>query len=109
MHTVLAGGVGAARYLRGALEAFPDESVAAVVNVGDDITLHGLHISPDLDTCTYTLAGAIDPDRGWGLVDETWQAMDELDRYGGQAWFRLGDRDLGTHLYRTQRRREARR
>ncbi len=103
MHTVLAGGVGAARYLRGAIEAFDPSTVTAVVNVGDDIVLHGLNISPDLDTCTYTLAGAIDPQRGWGLVDETWQAMAELERYGGPAWFGLGDRDLGTHLYRTGR------
>ena len=103
MHAVLAGGVGAARYLRGALEAFGPANVAAVVNVGDDVTLHGLRISPDLDTCTYTLAGAIDPERGWGLVDESWQAMAELGRYGGETWFGLGDRDLGTHLYRTGR------
>ena len=75
--------------------------VTAIVNVGDDIELHGLHISPDLDTITYTLAGAIDPERGWGLAGETWQAMDALGRYGGDTWFRLGDRDLGTHLYRT--------
>ncbi len=103
MHTVLAGGVGAARYLRGALESFDNSTVSAVVNVGDDLILHGLYVSPDLDTCTYTLAGAIDPERGWGLVDETWQAMDELGRYGGDNWFSLGDRDLGTHLYRTSR------
>ena len=103
MHAGLAGGVGAARYLRGALEAFGPANVAAVVNVGDDVTLHGLRISPDLDTCTYTLAGAIDPERGWGLVDESWQAMAELGRYGGETWFGLGDRDLGTHLYRTGR------
>lgn len=106
-HTVLAGGVGAARYLRGALEAFDPTAVTAVVNVGDDVTLHGLRVCPDLDTCTYTLAGAIDPDRGWGLVDETWQAMDALGRYGGENWFGLGDRDLGTHLYRTQRLRDG--
>lgn len=106
-HTVLAGGVGAARYLRGALEAFDPAAVTAVVNVGDDVTLHGLDISPDLDTCTYTLAGAIDPERGWGLVDESWQAMAELGRYGGEDWFGLGDRDLGTHLYRTARRRSG--
>ncbi len=103
MHTVLAGGVGAARYLLGALQAFDPTSVTAIVNVGDDVVLHGLHISPDLDTCTYTLAGAIDPDRGWGLVDESWQAMTELGRYGGENWFGLGDRDLGTHLFRTDR------
>jgi LPPG:FO 2-phospho-L-lactate transferase len=105
MHCVLAGGVGAARYLIGAVEAFPATDVTAVVNVGDDVVLHGLDISPDLDTCTYTLAGAIDPERGWGLVDETWQAMAELGRYGGDDWFSLGDRDLGTHLFRTARRR----
>jgi LPPG:FO 2-phospho-L-lactate transferase len=103
MHTVLAGGVGAARYLRGALEAFDPSDVTAIVNVGDDVTMHGLRISPDLDTCTYTLAGAIDPERGWGLVDESWQAMAELGRYGGENWFSLGDRDLGTHLFRTGR------
>ena len=103
MHTVLAGGVGAARYLRGALEAFDAADVTAIVNVGDDVTLHGLRISPDLDTCTYTLAGAIDPERGWGLVDESWQAMTELGRYGEENWFSLGDRDLGTHLFRTGR------
>ncbi|MFT5203818.1 MAG: LPPG:FO 2-phospho-L-lactate transferase [Candidatus Aldehydirespiratoraceae bacterium] len=103
MHTVLAGGVGAARYLRGALEAFDPTNVTAIVNVGDDVVLHGLNISPDLDTCTYTLAEAIDPERGWGLVDESWQAMAELGRYGGENWFSLGDRDLGTHLFRTQR------
>ncbi len=103
MHVVLAGGVGAARYLVGALEAFPPRETTAVVNVGDDIVMHGLCISPDLDTCTYTLAGAIDADRGWGLVDESWQAMETLGSYGGDRWFGLGDRDLGTHLYRTDR------
>ena len=102
-HCVLAGGVGAARYLTGALEAFDPATVTGIVNVADDVVLHGLHISPDLDTCTYTLAGAIDPERGWGLVDETWKAMAELGRYGGENWFSLGDRDLGTHLYRTAR------
>jgi LPPG:FO 2-phospho-L-lactate transferase len=100
---VLAGGVGAARLLAGLIRAVPPAGVTAVVNVGDDTVLHGLVISPDLDTVTYTVAGAIDPERGWGLADETWQAMATLERYGGAAWFRLGDRDLGTHLYRTQR------
>ena len=102
-HAVLAGGVGAARYLTGALEAFDPTTVTGIVNVADDVVLHGLHVSPDLDTCTYTLAGAIDPERGWGLADETWQAMAELGRYGGEDWFSLGDRDLGTHLFRTAR------
>jgi len=117
--TVLAGGVGAARFLRGVLGVVPAEAVTAVVNVGDDTVLHGLEVSPDLDTITYTLAGEIDPERGWGLAGETWQAMEQLRRYasandvsahdpvGGDAagWFSLGDRDLGTHLYRTSRRR----
>ncbi|MCU1462321.1 MAG: fbiA [Acidimicrobiales bacterium] len=103
MIAALAGGVGAARLLRGLLAVVPPEDVTAIVNVGDDMVLHGLRISPDLDTVTYTLAGAVNPETGWGLVGETWQAMDALARYGGQTWFRLGDRDLATHLYRTQR------
>ena len=104
MITVLAGGVGAARMLAGLLQVVDPAELTAVVNTGDDLVLHGLEISPDLDTVTYTLAGAIDPDRGWGLAGETWQAMATLGRYGGEAWFNLGDRDLGTHLFRTARR-----
>jgi LPPG:FO 2-phospho-L-lactate transferase len=104
---VLAGGVGAARYLDGLLQVRPASSVVAVVNVADDVELHGLHVSPDLDTVTYTLAGAINPETGWGLGGESWQAMDMVARYGGISWFRLGDRDLGTHLYRTHRLREG--
>lgn len=101
--TVLAGGVGAARLLRGIVAVTDPAGVVAVANVGDDLVLHGLHISPDLDTITYTLAGEINPETGWGLRGETWQAMDTVRRYGGIDWFGLGDRDLGTHLYRTQR------
>lgn len=101
--TAIAGGVGAARFLRGLLDVVPADTVTAVANTGDDVVLHGLHISPDLDTLTYTLADAIDPDRGWGLAGETWTAMEALARYGGETWFRLGDRDLATHLYRTHR------
>lgn len=82
----------------------PPAEVTAVVNVGDDVELHGLHISPDLDTITYTVAGAIDPERGWGLAGETWHAMEALARYpGARTWFNLGDRDLATHLFRTDR------
>ncbi|MFN8040248.1 MAG: 2-phospho-L-lactate transferase [Acidimicrobiales bacterium] len=103
MITVLAGGVGAARFLSGLLGVVRADDVTAVVNVGDDTVLHGLHISPDLDTITYTLAGAINPDTGWGLAGETWQAMAALERYDGLTWFRLGDKDLATHLYRTHR------
>lgn len=110
---VLSGGVGAARFLRGLIEAVDDPTtITAVVNTGDDCSLHGLAISPDLDTVVYTLAGAIDPERGWGLVDETWRAIESLERYeavkpdGSTAaprWFNLGDRDLATHFYRTAR------
>jgi len=78
--------------------------LTAIVNVGDDVELHGLHISPDLDTITYTVAGAIDPERGWGLAGETWHAMEALARFPlARSWFNLGDRDLATHLYRTDR------
>ncbi len=99
----LAGGVGAAKLLTGLIRVHPPEDQLAVVNTADDTVLHGLHVSPDLDTVVYTLAGAVNPDTGWGLAGETWQAMDALDRYGGITWFRLGDRDLATHLYRTHR------
>jgi LPPG:FO 2-phospho-L-lactate transferase len=114
--TVLCGGVGAARFLAGLVQVVDAERIAAVVNTADDTTVNGLAVSPDLDTVTYTLAGAIDPERGWGLVDESWHAMGALARYGAVApdgsnaattWFRLGDRDLATHLYRTVRRAEG--
>lgn len=101
--TVLCGGFGAARFLRGLKEVHPGHQTTAIVNTADDMVLHGLHISPDIDTCIYTLADAINPETGWGLIDETWHALENLERYGGQTWFGLGDRDLGTHLYRTQR------
>ncbi len=106
--TVVAGGVGAARLLGGLVQVVEPSAIAAVVNTGDDLVLHGLSISPDLDTITYTLADAVDPDRGWGLRGESWQAMDALARYGGVTWFNLGDRDLATHLFRTQRLTEGR-
>lgn len=99
----LAGGVGAAKLLTGMIRAHPPGDQLAVVNTADDTVLHGLHVSPDLDTVVYTLAEAVNPDTGWGLAGETWQAMDALDRYGGITWFQLGDRDLATHLYRTHR------
>ncbi len=100
---VVCGGVGAARLLRGFVGRVPADELTAVVNVADDMVLHGLHISPDLDTITYTLADAVSAERGWGLEGETWQAMEQLTRYGGESWFNLGDKDLATHLYRTQR------
>ena len=109
MVVALAGGVGSARMLAGLIQVAEPESILAVVNTGDDLTLHGLHISPDLDTVTYTLAGAVNAETGWGLAGETWATMDELARYGSGrlAWFRLGDRDLATHLYRTSRLHEG--
>jgi LPPG:FO 2-phospho-L-lactate transferase len=99
----LCGGVGAARMLSGLVHVVPPSSITAIVNVGDDMVLHGLHISPDLDTITYTLAGLDNRETGWGVVGETWTVMEELARLGGESWFRLGDRDLATHLFRTER------
>ena len=103
MITALCGGVGAARLLRGMIEVVPSTEITAVVNTGDDTVLHGLHISPDLDTVLYTLADAINPETGWGLAGETWQVMESLAALGGVTWFNLGDKDLATHCYRTQR------
>lgn len=101
---VIAGGVGAARLLRGLVDAVADpRQITAIVNVADDFVLHGLSISPDLDTVMYTLADANDTERGWGLIDETWNAMGALSRYGDRDWFSLGDKDLATHLQRTAR------
>ncbi|HEU5043739.1 MAG TPA: 2-phospho-L-lactate transferase [Nocardioidaceae bacterium] len=103
--TVLSGGVGGARFLQGLLHAVRDEAVTVTVvaNTADDIWLHGLKVCPDLDTVMYTLGGGIDQDRGWGRTDETWHAKEELEAYGVQpTWFGLGDRDLATHLVRTQ-------
>jgi len=103
----LCGGVGAARMLSGLIRVIPPEEITAIVNVGDDLVLHGLQISPDLDTVTYTLAGLDNQETGWGVAGESWNAMDELGRLGGEDWFRLGDRDLATHLFRTGRMRKG--
>jgi LPPG:FO 2-phospho-L-lactate transferase len=101
---VLAGGIGGARFLTG-VRAYAGEvggEVTAVVNVGDDVSMHGLRICPDLDSVMYTLGGAADPERGWGRVGETWTAKAELEAYGAEpTWFGLGDKDLATHLVRT--------
>ena len=116
MICVLAGGVGAARFLRGLVQVVPANDITAIVNTGDDTVLHGLSISPDLDTVTYTLASAIDPVRGWGLENETWTAMSALTRFvdvrpqdssAAPTWFNLGDKDLATHFYRTARLQEG--
>lgn len=99
----LAGGVGAARFLRGLVQVVAPTQLTVVVNTGDDLRLHGLHISPDLDTITYTLGGGIHPQQGWGRAGETLTVAHELrDRYGRDDWFTLGDRDLATHLVRTE-------
>ena len=100
---VLAGGVGGSRFVRGARHAYPDARLTVIVNTADDITLHGLHISPDLDTMMYSLGGGIDPERGWGRAGESWRVGAELAAYGVEpTWFGLGDLDLATHLVRTQ-------
>jgi LPPG:FO 2-phospho-L-lactate transferase len=102
MLVALAGGVGAARFLRGLVRVVPPEDVAVVGNTGDDEIFFGLHVSPDLDTVTYTLAGTVGA-AGWGVAGDTFRALDSLSRYGEPTWFRLGDADLATHLYRTTR------
>jgi LPPG:FO 2-phospho-L-lactate transferase len=100
--TVLAGGVGAARFLRGLKAVAPDADITVIGNTGDDITLFGLHISPDLDTVMYTLGGGISEERGWGRAGETFAVLPELAAYGaGPDWFTLGDRDIATHITRT--------
>jgi LPPG:FO 2-phospho-L-lactate transferase len=99
----LAGGVGAARFLDGLVRAVPPRDVVAIVNTADDEEFHGLSVSPDLDSVTYALAGASNAAQGWGLEGETFATLDALGRYGVDTWFRLGDKDLATHLYRTQR------
>jgi LPPG:FO 2-phospho-L-lactate transferase len=97
----LAGGVGAARFLEGLIHVVPQERITIIGNVGDDKEVYGLHVSPDLDIVAYTLAGLVEADKGWGYSDDTFACQDMLERYGYEAWFNLGDRDLATHIYRT--------
>ena len=100
----LAGGIGAGKFLRGLVRAVPPEDVSVVVNTGDDIVIYGLHVAPDLDSVTYWLGGVMDRERGWGRAGETFRATDELRAAGADAgWFGLGDLDLATHLFRTER------
>lgn len=103
MIVALAGGVGGAKLAHGLMLAAPEEALAVVVNTGDDFELFGLRISPDLDTVLYTLAGLANPETGWGIAGDTFAALEMLGRYGGETWFRLGDRDFATHIRRTER------
>jgi LPPG:FO 2-phospho-L-lactate transferase len=103
----LAGGVGGAKFAHGLAQILPPEDLTVVVNTGDDFEHYGLYICPDLDTVCYTLAGMANPDTGWGRVNETWNVIENASRLGGPAWFRLGDKDLGTHIERTRRLKEG--
>ena len=104
---VLAGGVGAARFLDGLVQVVAPQDVTAIVNVGDDMEWAGLHIAPDLDTVMYTLSGLVNPEMGWGVANDGRRVLERLKSLGGPAWFTIGDDDLATHLYRTQRLREG--
>jgi LPPG:FO 2-phospho-L-lactate transferase len=107
MIVVLAGGVGAARFLQGIVQVVPQEELTVIVNTGDDREFYGLHVSPDVDIVLYTLAGIVDEKNGWGVRNDTYHTMQQLTRYGHEDWFLLGDRDLATHIHRTQRLREG--
>ena len=107
MIVVLAGGIGAARFLEGLAAVMPPEQITVIANTGDDDEFHGLHVSPDVDTVLYTLAGVVDRERGWGIAGDTFTCLDSLSSLGLETWFRLGDRDLATHLARTERLRNG--
>jgi LPPG:FO 2-phospho-L-lactate transferase len=104
---VLSGGVGGARFLRGLVDVVDPSDVTVIGNVGDDLDVLGLAVSPDLDSILYALTGLADEERGWGRADETWNALETVANLGGESWFRLGDRDLGLHLVRTQTLRDG--
>jgi LPPG:FO 2-phospho-L-lactate transferase len=101
MITALAGGVGAARFLTGLMKLVNGKDLSVIVNTGDDIELFGLHISPDVDIVTYTLAGIVDEERGWGIRGDTFHCLEALRKFNGETWFNLGDEDLATHVFRT--------
>ncbi len=101
--TLLSGGVGGAKLADGLYRELPARSLTVIGNTGDDIVRHGLHVCPDLDIVTYTLAGIVDAEKGWGIRNETWQALDALRALGEETWFQLGDRDLATHIVRSAR------
>ncbi len=97
----LAGGVGAAKFLRGLVEVVDPKNITVIVNTGDDIEMYGLHISPDVDIIMYTLAGVVDETKGWGIKDDTFHCLEMISKYGYETWFKLGDKDLATHIIRT--------
>jgi LPPG:FO 2-phospho-L-lactate transferase len=109
LFVALAGGVGAARFLEGVIRVVPQEEVIIIGNVGDDIEVYGLHVSPDLDIVAYTLAGLVDPNKGWGFRGDTFRCQDALRKFGYATWFNIGDRDMATHLHRTQKLSEGKR
>ncbi len=103
MILVLAGGVGAAKYLAGLKRAVDEADITVISNTGDDALIHSLHVSPDIDSVIYTLGNISNPETGWGIKDDTWNVMNALNRLGGDSWFNLGDKDIATHFYRTDR------
>lgn len=107
MIVVLAGGVGAARFLQGLVQVVPQQRITVIGNTGDDRDFYGLHVSPDLDIVTYTLAGVVDETHGWGIRNDTFNTMQQLTRLGNEDWFLLGDRDLATHIHRTHMLRQG--
>ena len=109
MIVALAGGIGAARFLEGLVRVVPPRQLTIIGNVGDDMDFYGLHVSPDLDIVTYTLAGLVDPKKGWGFRGDSFECQNWLRRYGFETWFNIGDRDLATHIYRTIKLRQGER
>jgi LPPG:FO 2-phospho-L-lactate transferase len=107
MIAVLAGGVGAARFLQGLVQVVPQKELTVIANTGDDCEFYGLHVSPDIDIVMYTLAGLVNEHQGWGIRDDTYHTMQQLTSYGNEDWFALGDRDLATHIHRTRLLREG--
>lgn len=101
MIVVLSGGVGGARFLQGVVQVVPQQQITVISNTGDDREFYGLHVSPDVDIVLYAMAGIVDPINGWGIRDDTYNTMQQLTRYGNEDWFLLGDRDLATHIHRT--------
>ena len=107
MYTVLAGGVGASRFLQGLAQVVDQRQITVISNTGDDVEMFGLHVSPDTDIVIYALAGAVNPETGWGLTGDTFAVVEQLQRFGYQRWFNLGDRDLAMAIHRTRRLREG--